>query len=201
MCWQLGNFIVKQVKFFRFLHTNEHLQRMLWHLVAPLIEGCQKMAIFVFYAKFQDLKSTLSPWNYFFHYDIGMENSFYKWHCQFNSFLNMVYLVEICPIFDGSQSNSFIYYQKILLGCSFGSKNPLNFNCHNMKFHNFHHTNVCAIVGTTTSSFPWIGRSTWVVIAFKPMTASSTLFRERRHSVSSMESSWNGWLPRSALPT
>ena len=54
----------------------------------------------------------------------------------------MVYLVKMLPIFHSSQSNSLTRYQKILWGCSFGCKNLLNSTCLNMKFHNYHHTNL-----------------------------------------------------------
>ena len=33
MWWQLRNFIVRQVEFNRFLHPNEHPQRIFWYLV------------------------------------------------------------------------------------------------------------------------------------------------------------------------
>ena len=51
----------------------------------------------------------------------------------------------MCPIFDSSQSNSLTRY-KILKGCSFGSKNLLNFTCLTMKFHNYHHSTIYYVV-------------------------------------------------------
>ena len=49
------------------------------------------------------------------------------------------YLVKICPIFVGSQLSCSARYQKVFWGCSFRCENPLNFDWHTMKFHNFHH--------------------------------------------------------------
>ena len=48
-------------------------------------------------------------------------------------------LVKICLIFDGSQSNRFTRYQKILWACLLGCKKLLNFICLLMKSHNHHH--------------------------------------------------------------
>ena len=48
------------------------------------------------------------------------------------------YLVNLCPIFDGSASNCLTMYQKILWGGVLGCKNILNFPCFTMKFHNRH---------------------------------------------------------------
>ena len=48
-------------------------------------------------------------------------------------------LVKMCPIFDGSASNHFTRYQKILWVCSLECKKLLNFICLPMKFHNRHH--------------------------------------------------------------
>ena len=45
----------------------------------------------------------------------------------------------MCPIFVGSQLKCIARYQKILWKCSFGWKNLLKFNCHTMKFYNYHH--------------------------------------------------------------
>ena len=45
----------------------------------------------------------------------------------------------MCPIFVGSQLSCLARYQKIILECSFECKNPMNFNCHTMKFQNCHH--------------------------------------------------------------
>ena len=45
-------------------------------------------------------------------------------------------LVKMCPIFDGSASNHFTRYQKILWVCSLECKKLLNFICLLMKFHN-----------------------------------------------------------------
>ena len=59
---------------------------------------------------------------------------------QFYSFLNTVYLVKICPIFDGSEWNCLTRYQKILWRCSFGCKNLSNSICLTMKFPNCHCT-------------------------------------------------------------
>ena len=53
-------------------------------------------------------------------------------------------LVKMCPIFDGSASNHFTRYQKILWVCSLECKKLLNFICLTMKFLNRHHASVCS---------------------------------------------------------
>ena len=54
----------------------------------------------------------------------------------------MVYLLEMCPIFEGPQTNNLKRFEKILKGCSSGSKNLLNFIRLTKKFYNYHHTSV-----------------------------------------------------------
>ena len=54
--WQLWNFIVRQVKFNRFLHPNENPQRIFWKLVWPSDLGLPKKSC----SNFLGLKSTLS---------------------------------------------------------------------------------------------------------------------------------------------
>ena len=86
-----------------------------------------------------------------------------------HSFLNFANLVKMCPIFDGSQSNSITWYQRILKGCSFGCKNLLNFACLTMKFHNCHCTTAGHfvtiqfpnLIRNTTFSFSISGRGLW----------------------------------------
>ena len=51
-------------------------------------------------------------------------------------------LVKMCPIFDGSASNHFTRYQKILWVCSLECKKLLNFICLPMKFHNRVYLNI-----------------------------------------------------------
>ena len=51
------------------------------------------------------------------------------------------------PIFDFPQSSCLTRYQKILRGSSFGCKNLLYFICHNLNFHNCHHTTMY-VLGT-----------------------------------------------------
>ena len=59
--WQLWNSIVMQVKFNKFLHPNEHPQRIFWYLERPFDWKLSKNRYFlVFSVNFQSLKSTLS---------------------------------------------------------------------------------------------------------------------------------------------
>ena len=55
-------------------------------------------------------------------------------------------LVKMCPIFDGSASNHFTRYQKILWVCSLECKKLLNFICLTMKFHNRHYPTLRAYI-------------------------------------------------------
>ena len=47
--------------------------------------------------------------------------------------------------FDSPLSKGLTRYPKIPLGCLFQCKDLLNFTCHNIEFHNCHHTNVSVI--------------------------------------------------------
>ena len=113
------------------------LYRFFWYL-EKTFEGCQKTAIFSFQCQFSRSKINFTFLKYIFLPEYWIRTTTSIRHCWSNSFLNMVYLVKMCQIFDGSQSKSLTRHQKILLGCSFECKNVLNFIWLNMKFYNCH---------------------------------------------------------------
>ena len=144
MWWHLWNFVMWQIKFNKFLHSNELPQRIFWYLVRQLDwkqskNGCLKFSKLIFWPKINLIIVKMI-------FVLGYQTRRTKFSNNISSFFIFIkfYFVKMCPLFVGSQLSCLAKYQKTLCECSFGCKNLLNFTWHTIRFHNCHHTNLHA---------------------------------------------------------
>ena len=117
------------------------LKRICLHLVRQLDDESSKVGHFqiskwIFEVK---CKSIFLKPIFSFEYWLGEQFSLKA----FIFFTNLIklYWVKMCLIFAGLSSSCLTRYKQMLLGCSFGTKNLLNFTCSARKCHDRSYTN------------------------------------------------------------
>ena len=125
--WQILTNLVKYCQSVQYCPTcavlsGQFLQSC-WYLVSPLDWGLWEKRFFSFWCQFSRSKINFIFLKFCFHFRIlnrrtasinNTKVSHPLWHCQFHSFLNMVYLVRACSIFNLSLSNSLTIHQNSL---------------------------------------------------------------------------------------
>ena len=106
----------------------------------------------------------------------------------------------MCPIFDGSASNRFTKYRKILWACLLECKKLWNFICLPMKFHNRHH----ASPGGNVIAGGWkqgLKMTIWktVLLCPPPLPSSSALLLLCPLMTYYLDAAFSGWAAASKI--